>query len=53
MLGGCANLPCGAPRLPQPAADLMQPGPDWIGIIGSCVGRYEQLGKMVLGGQTR
>lgn len=20
-------------------------GPDWIGIIGSCVGRYEQLGK--------
>ncbi|WP_242663384.1 hypothetical protein [Achromobacter denitrificans] len=20
-------------------------GPDWIGIIGSCVGRYEQMGK--------
>ena len=20
-------------------------GPDWVGIIGSCVGRYEQLGK--------
>ena len=20
-------------------------GPDWIGIIGACVGRYEQLGK--------
>jgi len=20
-------------------------GPDWIGIIGSCVGRYDQLGK--------
>lgn len=20
-------------------------GPDWIGIIGSCLGRYEQLGK--------
>lgn len=20
-------------------------GPDWIGIIGSCIGRYEQLGK--------
>lgn len=20
-------------------------GPDWIGIIGSCIGRYEQMGK--------
>ncbi len=24
-------------------------GPDWIGIIGACVGRYEQLGKDAAG----
>lgn len=29
----------------SPGGGLDAAGPDWIGIIGSCVGRYEQLGK--------
>jgi hypothetical protein len=27
------------------SSGLNASGPDWIGIIGSCVGRYEQLGR--------
>ncbi|WP_454674830.1 hypothetical protein [Achromobacter pestifer] len=37
-----------AKRRPEAASaggGLDATGPDWIGIIGSCVGRYEQLGK--------
>ncbi len=37
-----------AQRRAEAAAASSRPdatGPDWIGIIGSCVGRYEQLGK--------
>lgn len=37
-----------AQRRPEAASaggGLDAAGPDWIGIIGSCVGRYEQLGK--------
>lgn len=37
-----------AKRRPEAASASSGPdaaGPDWIGIIGSCVGRYEQLGK--------
>lgn len=37
-----------AQRRAEAASDsggLDATGPDWIGIIGSCVGRYEQLGK--------
>jgi len=30
---------------PSAGGGLDAAGPDWIGIIGSCVGRYEQLGK--------
>lgn len=30
---------------PGASGGLDASGPDWIGIIGSCVGRYEQLGK--------
>ncbi|SEK00144.1 hypothetical protein [Achromobacter sp. NFACC18-2] len=30
---------------PSAGSGLDAAGPDWIGIIGSCVGRYEQLGK--------
>ncbi|CAB3728715.1 hypothetical protein LMG1873_04607 [Achromobacter piechaudii] len=53
LTGCCASLPSGAPKLPQPAADLMLPAPTGSELLGRVSGDMSSWEKMLLDGPTR
>ncbi len=53
LTGCCASLPSGAPKLPTPAADLMQPAPTGSELLDRVSGDMSNWEKMLLDGLTR
>ena len=53
LMGCSASLPRGAPRLPAPAADLMQPAPTGSELLDRVSADMSSWEKMLLDGLTR
>lgn len=53
LTGCCGSLPSGGPRLPEPAADLMQPAPTGSELLGRVSANMSSWEKMLLDGLTR
>lgn len=53
LTGCCSNLPAGVPKLPEPAADLMQPAPTGSELLGRVSGSMSAWEKMLQDGLTR
>ena len=53
LTGCCASLPSGAPKLPAPAADLMQPAPTGSELLDRVSGDMSSWERMLLDGLTK
>ncbi|CAB3931666.1 hypothetical protein LMG6000_02268 [Achromobacter insolitus] len=53
LTGCCGSLPSGAPKLPAPAADLMQPAPTGSELLDRVSDDMSSWEKMLLDGLTR
>lgn len=53
LTGCCASLPSGAPKLPEPAADLMLPAPTGSELLDRVSGDMNSWEKMLLDGLTK
>ncbi len=53
LTGCCASLPSGAPKLPQPAADLMRPAPTGSELLGRVSNDMSSWERMLRDGLTK